>query len=100
MRRGTTPTHTFGTDIDLRTAEAIYITYEQGGKTVVEKTIEDMTIEEDSVAVTLTQEDTLAFEEKGGKVKIQIRAKFANGSVVASNIISTPAEEILKEGVI
>lgn len=38
MRRGTTPTHTFTTDIDLTDAEVIYITYKQDGK--VDKTKE------------------------------------------------------------
>ena len=37
MRRGTTPTHIFLTDIDLTDAEVIYLTYQMNGKTIMEK---------------------------------------------------------------
>lgn len=99
MYRGTTPTNTFRTgDIDLSTADVVYITYKQRGKVVVEKTKTDCTFGENSVSVTLTQEDTLKFTEND--VLIQIRARFAGGRAIASNIIETPAMAILKEGVI
>lgn len=99
MRRGTTPIHTFSTDIDLTDAEAIYITYKQSGQTVMEKTAEDITITEDSLTVKLTQEETLAFA-LGKPVEMQIRARFADGTAVASQIMRTKADAILKEGVI
>lgn len=99
MYRGTTPTNTFRTgDLDLSTADAVYITYKQRGKVIAEKTKADCTFGENSVSVTLTQEDTLNFSESD--VLIQIRARFPDGRAVASNIIETPALAILKEGVI
>lgn len=99
MRRGTTPTHVFKTDIDLTTVEALFITYKQGSKTVLEKTIDDVTIETDKVTTELTQQDTLAMSSIG-EVSIQIRAKFPDGTAVASQIMKRPAKEILKNGVI
>ena len=41
MIRGTTPTNIFNVDVDLTTATAIYITYNQNGKTVFEKSLAD-----------------------------------------------------------
>lgn len=99
MRRGTTPTHTFTTDIDLTDAEVIFITYEQAGKPVMEKTKEDLTITAETLTVKLTQEETLAFE-LGKPVEMQIRARFADGTAVASQVMRTNADVILKEGVI
>lgn len=105
MRRGTTPINTFTTDVDLQEA-TVFISYEQRGLVVIEKTGEDLSFgsvvhDEDvayTITVELTQEETLALVP--GKVDIQIRAVFADGSAIASNIVSTTAERILKEGVI
>ena len=95
--RGTTPTHRFNTDIDLTQAEVLYVTYKQGSEIVLEKEKADIDIESDHIEFKLTQEDTLKFNSKG-TVSIQIRARFADGTAVASNIISSGAKEILKDG--
>ena len=97
MRRGTTPSHTFTTDIDLSTAEVVYVTYKQGSKVILEKDNDGIEITEDSIEVDLSQEETLSFK-MGQPVRVQIRARFPDGSAVASNIIQTTADEILKEG--
>lgn len=99
MRRGTTPIHTFTTDIDLTEAEIIFITYKQSGKTVMEKGKADLTVTEDGLSVKLTQDETLAFV-LGHPVEMQIRARFADGTAVASQVMRTTADVILKEGVI
>ena len=97
MRRGTTPTHTFSVDVDLTAAEVIYLTYKQTGKVLVEKTKDDLTITEDQVEVKLTQEETLSFREIGD-VDIQFRARFPDGTAIASNIMTADADKILKDG--
>lgn len=99
MRRGTTPKHTFTTDIDLTEAEVIYITYKQQGEVIVEKEIQDIEASSEEISCELTQEETLQFSDPHD-VTIQIRARFADGSAVASNIMKAPAEAILKDGVI
>lgn len=97
MRRGSTPTNTFTVDIDL-TGATVFISYEQKGKVVIEKTGEDLTITPESIVLRLTQEDTLAFTP--GDVLIQIRYVFPNGVADGSNIIRTTADRIIKDGVI
>lgn len=97
MRRGSTPTNTFDVDLDLRNA-TVFISYEQDGAIVVEKTGEDLTIGESQIALSLTQEETLKFHP--GKVFIQIRYVFPNGAADASDIIQTTFERIIKDGVI
>lgn len=97
MRRGSTPTNTFDVDLDLRNA-TVFISYEQDGAIVVEKTGEDLMIGESQIALSLTQEETLKFHP--GKVFIQIRYVFPNGAADASDIIQTTFERIIKDGVI
>ena len=99
MRRGTTPTHTITTDIDLTGADVIYLTYQQGCRNVLDLDASRLTVTEEQIEVTLTQAETLAFDRRRD-VSIQIRARFPDGSAVASNIMTTTAEEILKDGVI
>lgn len=100
IKRGTTPTHTIVTDVDLRDAEEIYVTYEQNSYNLIEKKKEDLQeILEDRLVVKLTQEETLRFKEKG-KIEIQIRALFGDGSALKSNVMETNADRLLKKGVI
>lgn len=99
MRRGTTPTHVFKTSVDLSDAEVIYVTYRQGKKTIVDRTKEDLLVTDTELRLTLTQAETLAFSVSG-QVEIQIRARFPDGSAIASQVIRTAANVILKEGVI
>lgn len=97
MRRGSTPVNTFAVDIDLREA-TVFVSYEQDGMVVLEKTGDDLIVEEKQIVLTMTQEETLLFHP--GKVLIQIRYVFPNGSADASDIISTTFERIIKDGVI
>lgn len=98
MTRGTTPIHVFLVDIDLTGATELYITYSQKGTVKIEKSIEDVTIEPEQLTVTLTQEETLNLDVRS--CDIQIRAKLGDGSAVASNVIVTAVNPILKNGVI
>ena len=97
MIRGTTPTHIFKTDMDISEATEIYITYKQDD-IVIEKTIEDCTVTPEEITVKLSQEETLAFKQSGYVADVQIRAKFPNGTAVASNIMTIEVSKILKDG--
>lgn len=97
MRRGTTPTNTFSVNLDL-TGATVFVSYEQDRCVVLEKTGEDLEISADKVVLELSQEDTLAF--RPGDVCIQIRAVMPDGTAVASNIIQTTFQRIIKDGVI
>ena len=98
ITRGTTPGNTFMVPIDLTTCEVLYITYSQVGNVVFEIDLEDITVQSDRLIVKLTQEQTLLL--KKGKVLIQIRGRYPDGTAVASDMIETTTEEILKDGVI
>lgn len=97
MRRGTTPTITITTDLDLTQASNLFVTFKQGDRVAFEKTLEDVTVTETSVICELDQNDTLAL--KDGLVRFQIRATLGD-SKVASNIMTAFADEILKGGAI
>ena len=94
MRRGTTPTITITTDINL-SEYTVFVTLKQGNIS------KDFTpyVEDYTLSVYLTQEDTLAFEGQKN-VQIQVRAIDQSGNAIASNIMTTKVDEILKEGVI
>lgn len=97
MRRGTTPTITITTDIDLTQASNLFVTFKQGDRVVCEKTLDEVTVTENAVICELEQNDTLAL--KDGLVMIQIRATLGD-SKVASNIMTASVDAILKGGAI
>ena len=96
MKRGTTPTNTFKTNIDL-TGATVFLTYSQRGRVVLEKTGDDLEISAEAIATRLTQKDTLGFDALQ-KVSIQIRYVFPDGTAGASNIMTASVGEILKDG--
>ena len=105
MRRGTTPTHVFRVKADLNNLEALYVTYQQHKVNLVEKTLDDVTVdtENNTVTVQLTQADTLKFDDKNctcpeNMVKIQIRWRYTDGNAAATKVLSVRATEILKDG--
>lgn len=98
MFRGTTPVNKFTTATDLSDADVVCITYKQADKVIVERQKDSITFGEGFFSVKLTQEETLKFSERA--VSIQIRARFPDGTAIASNIITTSAEDVLKDGVI
>lgn len=97
MRRGTTPTITITTDIDLTQASNLFVTFKQGDRIAFEKTLDEVTVTENTVICELEQNDTLAL--KDGLVMIQIRATLGD-SKVASNIMTASVDAILKGGAI
>lgn len=97
MRRGTTPTITITTDINLTAAINLFVTFKQGDRIAFEKTLEDVTVTENQIVCDLNQSDTLAL--KDGMVRFQIRATIGN-SKVASNVMTATVDEILKGGAI
>lgn len=98
MRRGTTPTITINADLDLTDASNLFVTFKQDGVVVFEKTLSDVTVTEETVVVNLTQDETLALNTSAG-LQFQIRASLGDNKV-ASNVMQTTVEKILKEGVI
>lgn len=97
MKRGTTPVNVFKTNIDL-TGAAVYVTYSQSGRVVLEKAGSDVEVTRDAVTVRLTQKDTLAFNASLHQVQMQLRYVFPDGVADASNIVTAEVGEVLKDG--
>lgn len=95
MRRGTTPQHIFNVNADL-TSATIFVTYEQSGVVVLEKSNDSLTVSPDTIICSLTQADTLKFIP--GTVRVQIRYVLPDGTANASAIMHVKSEEILKDG--
>lgn len=97
-RRGSTPVNIFKVDIDLTDA-TVFVTYAQNGDVVIEKTGADLTITENTISTTLSQQDTLKLDDSL-LVEMQIRYVKPNGIADASNVITASVGKILKDGVI
>ena len=103
--RGTTPSITFHitSDIDLTKLTEIWFTVADG-QTTAERTFKlsenEIAVdnEEKTLAIQLSQEDTLSFRSK--MVQAQIRAKDDGNLTYATEIIDVALADILKGGVI
>lgn len=101
LQRGTTPVHSFTLPDELKDVDfaALYITYKQDGKTVIEKDRSSISIEDGVASVRLTQEETLLFSDCW-KCHIQVRLRTSAGDALVSNVANIPVYDVLKEGVI
>ena len=101
LQRGTTPVHSFTLPDELKDVDfaALYITYRQDGKTVLEKDRNSISIEDGVASVRLTQEETLLFSDRW-KCHIQVRLRTSAGDALVSNVVNIPVCDVLKEGVI
>lgn len=83
---GTTPTHVFTVPFKADTIKKLEIVYAQSGKAVVTKNIGDCEISGNEISVTLTQEDTLSFNDEEN-IAIRIRVLTNGDEALASDII-------------
>lgn len=97
MKRGTTPIHEFTVDMDLTNAVVVYVTYNQGSQTVLEKTIEEMDITPEKISYRLTQKETLKFKSTL-PVEIQIRCRMLDDTAYETDIINVKVDKLLKQG--
>jgi hypothetical protein len=97
MYRGTTPTHTFALPFDTSIIDALLITYTQRGVKIIEKTLDDVTLNGRRIVLKLTQDETNMFN-KGNKAQIQLRVK-SGDSVQASKIIDLDVQKVLNNEV-
>lgn len=99
MRRGTTPTITctLDTDIDLAECERIRVIIRQGGHVRLVKDTSDLTIQDKTISVKLSQKETFSFYP--GDADIQVRIK-ASDAVYATGIKSIQIDKSLDEEVL
>lgn len=101
MDRGTNPLIILhlNTELDLNYIDAcrVVVASESG---TVKMTYTDVTIdtEEHTISFQMPQEDTFKFY--AGKVKIQLRLKFQNGTIRASKILTTTLNDCLEDVII
>lgn len=79
--RGATPTITVDCPFDADSLAAAELIIMQLGKAVIEKKLQDFRRVEDGLAVTLTQEETLALNDRY-TVEAQAKLKSISGTVV------------------
>lgn len=104
--RGTTPTVVFNvnTDLDLSDVVELWITFKPKSAdprhSDMTYTLDDVTIDPllKTISLFMSQEDTLAFNEK--PYNVQIRLRTSDDLAYASSIIEEPIGKILKDGVI
>lgn len=95
MRRTTTAQHRLTFPMTLTPADALTITYAQGGVVVIKKDLENVEVDDKVVTVNLSQSETAFFL---ADEPVEIQAKFRiDGSVFASNIQRIPARRILDD---
>lgn len=97
--QGSTPVHEFTLPFPTDLVENIVVTYEQGDAVVIEK--KDNEIERDGyvIRVSLTQAETLKFEN-GKMVKIQLKVKTTENEVIPSDIIYCGVSEVLNKEIL
>lgn len=104
MVRGTTPTYTFKLpqDIDLGIAETVYVTFSNKQyQTLLTKRDDDLDINNNTVSVFLSQEETLSIPK--GEALVQINWIYDDGGKrkrACSKIIPVPVDRNLINEVI
>lgn len=101
MIRGTTPQLTFKLGLSPSKFLILYITAEQSGTTVFERSLDQLVKNEaaKTVSFRLTQEETLGLSDRS-PVYIQARGLLADNVAVASKILQIGVDRILREGVL
>lgn len=96
MYRGTTPTIGFQLPFECSYIDVLNIAFAQNNKVVFEKTLNDCKLDGRIITVWLTENDTLALNDRK-ELEIQLRAAIGNNKI-ASDIITTSVKRILKDG--
>lgn len=102
MIRGTTPTLTMKLPSEVSVSEvaSATISIEQSGKEKISKTFPNITkdAEANTLAVKLTQEETLSLSAKT-QALVQLKVKTKNGTVIASFPTPMVVTDIINEEV-
>lgn len=98
IRRCSTPTHTFTLPFDTSDIKSLMVIYAQGGNEVFHKNKEDCNLDGNTLSLTLTQEETKAFNHKLD-VQVQLRVLAYNGSSIVSDIETIAVKTVLNDEV-
>lgn len=97
--QGTTPTVTFNLPFDVSTIKNCEIYFGQNDELLVTKGYNDCVLSGTTLSVTLKQKDTLQFDP-AEKLQIQIRFRYNDDSVDATEIIKGKISDLLSDSVI
>lgn len=86
MIKGTTPKHTFTIPLETSELASIRIIYAQDDTQLFVKEMSDCVLEGKTISVTLTQEETLKFDDTK-LAQIQLRVKTKSGEVLSSDVL-------------
>ena len=95
ISKGTTPTIYIDVDIDLTEYPVVKVYVEDARKHELQFTKDRLEITDTCVKLKLTQEETYAL--KVGPLKVQVKAKASDGTVIASNIMVTSLKDTVYE---
>lgn len=99
MIRGSTVTHIFNIPLEANDIKDLKITYAQGDSIVLTKRKSECTIADNTVALTLSQEDTFKLNSSQ-HVKIQLRILTDKGVAMSSKVITRSVEACLDNEVL
>jgi len=99
MIRGTTPTLVFTLPFDVSVIKSAWITFSQNGCEVLTVEGDRCEMTDTKMTVTLSQDETLLFTENC-YAEIQIRVLTTYDTSLASDVMRTPVQRVLKGGVI
>ena len=99
MKRGTTPTHIFTLPVDTGLLSNIRIIYAQHGNPILVKEGNSCQLEDNTVTVKLSQEETFRFDHRTF-VEIQLRALTKDGEAMNSDIIKADVYRCLDDEVL
>ena len=97
--QGTTPTVTFNLPFDVSTIKNCEVYFGQNDELLVTKGYNDCVLSGTTLSVTLKQKDTLQFDP-AEKLQIQIRFRYNDDSVDATEIIKGKISDLLSDAVI
>jgi hypothetical protein len=100
MIRGSTPTHEFTLPFDTSFLSEVEIVYAQNDKQILLLDTERCAMNNNTISVTLTQEETLKFDCYKRFVQVQLRVKTTEDIVMIGDIITVDLDKCLFDGVI
>ena len=98
MYRGTTPTLTFKLPIQTGQITALSVAIKQDGVLRLDKGLEDVTMDSDTITLTLTEDETLTLRaSENMPLRVQLRVGVGD-TRMASQVFEMTVDEILRDG--
>lgn len=97
MIRGTTPTLVFTFPFETSVIKKLWLTFYQHGNEILTLNESHCKFDDGTVKVTLSQNDTLRLAQNT-TVDFQFRVLTQNDLALASNVMTTAVQRILKDG--